>query len=454
MRLLDALFRSKAVEKVLSDESVLARMLEVEAALALALSDSGLIPSSAARTIQSCCVLENLNTEQLLSGAKRSGNLVIPLVKQLTLAVEAVDPEAAKYVHWGATSQDIIDSALVLQSRDAVSRVLADIARSCVSLRELTGRYRHTVMPGRTWMQHALPVTFGLKTAQMLYSLHRQSSQLRTALHEISVLQFGGAAGTLAALGDRGPRVAEGLASRLELANPPLPWHSNRERIAELATALGVLSGALGKIARDISLLTQTEVAELTESREQERGGSSAMPHKVNPVASAAVLANVARIPGLVSTVLTAMVQEHERGLGGWHAEWETLPELISLTAGAAERTAELFSTLEVHPERMRANLELTRGLIFSEAVSMALANKIGKQAAHSLIERAARVAQEQQRHLRDVLSESEEVRDSLTSEELSALFQPESYLGSTQIFIDRVLDDCSEPLEVSNAAR
>ena len=454
MRLLDSLFRSKAVEQVLSDDSLLTRMLQVEAALALAEAEVGLIPSDCARVIQSCCVLQNIDPEALTAAAKLSGNLAIPLVKQLTAAVAARDPESAKFVHWGATSQDIIDTALVLQIREALSLILPELEGACTSLRMLTVRHRNTIMPARTWMQHALPTTFGLKTAHMLAAVHRQSIRLRSDIEEMSVLQFGGAVGTLAALGDKGPLVAENLAGRLSLTNPSTPWHTNRERIAELATSLGVLCGVIGKITRDIALMTQTEVGELSESQLSGRGGSSTMPQKNNPVASAAILANVARTPGLVSTLLATMIQEHERGLGGWHAEWETLPELVSLTAGTVERFAELLTGLQVYPDRMRVNLDLTNGLIFAEAVSTALGKKIGKSAAHAIVENAVKQAQDQRRHLLDVLAQTSEITRHFSPSEIAAFFDPERYLGSTQTFIDRVLADCAVPLEVSNAAR
>ena len=452
MRLLDALFRSKTMEQVLSDDSFLKRMLEVEAALAGAEAETGLIPHAAAKCIVSCCILENLDLEALARDAKRSGNIAIPLMMQLTEAVSAQDPEAAKFVHWGATSQDVIDTAVVLQTREALSLLLQDIESACSALRSLTERHRNTIMPGRTWMQHAVPITFGLKTAYMLSALHRQSLEVRSAVASVSVLQFGGAAGTLASLGDDGLRVAGVMAERLKLKTPSHPWHSHRAPIAEVATALGVLCGVLGKIARDVALMCQTEVAEVSETNEKERGGSSTMPQKNNPVQCAAILANVTRIPGLVSTVLSAMVQEHERGLGGWHAEWETLPEIVSLSAGAAERLAELLSSLQVDMGRMRKNVDLTKGLVFAEAISTALSHKVGKSTAHAIVEHAAKKARGEDRSFAVVLRESDDVKRHLSEKELLELFRPENYLGSAQEFIDRVLAECGKAAEVSDA--
>jgi len=454
MRLLDELFRSQAVEHVLADDSLLLRMLQVEAALAHAEAEVGLIPPEAAQQIESCCKVEILDRKSLSEGAQSSGNLAIPLVKQLTRAVLDKDAEAAKFVHWGATSQDIIDTAVVLQTREALSLILADVQRANSALRVLSERHRNTIMPGRTWMQHALPVTFGLKTANWLSALHRASVRLTQVQQQVSVLQFGSAAGTLAAFGSDGAEVAERMAARLGLAVPPTPWHSDRERIAEVATALAILSGTMGKIARDIALMTQTEVEELSEPHVEGRGGSSTMPQKQNPVLCATILANATRVPGLVSTVLAAMIQEHERGLGGWQAEWETIPEILGLTGGTAERMAELLSGLEVHADRMRANIDISHGLIFAEAVSTALSKNIGKSAAHSIVEAAAKQARERGEHLADVLKATAEVSKHLSAAEIDELFDPQKYLGSTQTFIDRVLVECTEPAEVSHAAR
>ena len=254
------------------------------------------------------------------------------------------------------------------------------------------------------------------------------------------VLQFGGAVGTLAALGGRGADVGENLAEELALGLPKIPWHSHRDRVAEVATTLGLCVGTLGKIAKDISLHSQTEVAEVFEPAEKDRGGSSTMPHKRNPVASVAVLSAAVRVPGLVSTMLTSMVQEHERGLGGWHAEWETLPEIVSLSAGALGQMAEVVPKLEIDAERMRENLESTQGLIFAEAVSMALAEKMGKAAAHEFVEVACQKARSEKRHLRDVLLGDGRAKAHLSVADVDRLFDPAKYLGMATDFVDRVV--------------
>jgi 3-carboxy-cis,cis-muconate cycloisomerase len=289
-------------------------------------------------------------------------------------------------------------------------------------------------------MQHALPTTLGLKAAGWLSAIERHRTRLAEMRPRLLVVQFGGAAGTLAALGDKGPAVAEAVARELDLGLPDVPWHGQRDRVAELATAAGLLVGTLGKIARDISLMMQTEVGEAFEPAGEGRGGSSTMPHKRNPVSSAVVLAAATRIPNLVATMLAAMVQEHERGLGGWHAEWSTLPDLCVLTGGALRHAAETLAGLEVDAGRMRANLESTGGLILAEAVQMALGAKIGRLAAHELVEAACKRAVAGRRHLREVLAADGTVTAHLSAAELDRLLDPVNYLGSAEEFVARVL--------------
>jgi 3-carboxy-cis,cis-muconate cycloisomerase len=295
-------------------------------------------------------------------------------------------------------------------------------------------------MIGRTLLQQAVPVTFGLKAAGWLAALERTRARLAEAGRAAQVLQFGGAAGTLAALGERGLDVAAALAKELDLALPALPWHGHRDRLVDLAAALGLLAGTLGKIARDIALLMQTEVAEAFEPAGEGRGGSSTMPHKRNPIACAVALAAATRVPQLVGTLLAAMPQEQERGLGGWHAEWETLPEIFLLASGALHHMADAIAGLAVDPERMRQNIEATRGLVMAEAVTMALVNRIGKHDAHKLVESACRRASAEGVHLRDVLAREPVVTAQLTPEQLDRLFAPETYLGMAERFVQRAL--------------
>jgi 3-carboxy-cis,cis-muconate cycloisomerase len=440
MQLLDDLFRSEEVEKALSDRACLQGMLDFEAGLARAEARAGVIPSSAAVAIAAQCKAEQFDAAELARGAKFAGNVAIPLIKALTESVAQGDQEAARYVHWGATSQDAIDTGLVLQLRQALQSVGNDLDRLAAALAALATKHRSTMVVGRTWMQQALPTTFGMKVAGWLDAIDRHRGRLRETRRRALVLQFGGAVGTLAALGGRGAEVGKQLAEELALGLPPIPWHSHRDRLAEVATTLGLCVGTLGKIAKDISLYSQTEVAEVLEPAEKGRGGSSTMPHKRNPVASAVVLSAAVRVPALVSTMLTAMVQEHERGLGGWHAEWETLPEIVSLSAGALSQMAELVPKLEIDTERMRENLESTRGLIFAEAVTMALAEKMGKAAAHEVVEEACTKARREKRLLRDVVLGDERVTAHVSAEDVGGLFDARKYLGLAEAFVDRVM--------------
>jgi 3-carboxy-cis,cis-muconate cycloisomerase len=440
MSLLDPLFRWQAVEDIFSDRGRIQSMLEFEAALARAEAGVGVIPASAAAPISAKCRAELFDFDALAQAAAQAGNLAIPLVKQLTALVAAEDKGAARFAHWGATSQDASDTGFVLQARRALELIARELNRFSEILAQLAQQHRHTTLPARTWMQQAMPTTLGLRVAGWLDAVDRHRVRLEEARSRALALQFGGAVGTLAALGDKGMMVAKALGEELKLEVPVVPWHSHRDRMAEIATTLGLCAGMLGKIARDLSLEAQTEVAEVFEPKAPSRGGSSTMPHKRNPVTAAVVLAAATRVPALVSTMLSAMVQEEERGLGGWHAEWETLPEIISLTAGALHHLADTVERLDVDTERMRANLEVTRGLIFAEAAQMVLAEQMGRLEAHELVEAACKRAQEQKQHLRDVLAEEPKVKQHLDKKELQRLFDPAGYLGVAGELIDRVL--------------
>ncbi len=441
MALLDPLFGSAAMGEVFSDAARLQRMLDFEAALARAEAGCGVIPDAAAPAIASKCRADLIDANALATAAAASLNPAIPLVKQLTALVAKGDPEAARFVHWGATSQDANDTGLVLQIGQALDILEADLAALCGGLSELARKHRSTLIAGRTLMQHALPTTFGVKVAGWLDAMNRHRERFAETRARVLVLQFGGAVGTLAALREKGLQVAEALAAELHLGLPTMPWHTQRDRIAEVATTLGLLVGTLGKIARDISLHMQTEIAEVFEPVGEGRGVSSTMPHKRNPVSAAIVLSAATRVPGLVSTMLSAMVQEDERGLGDWHAEWETLPEIFRLTAGALHQMATSVPHLEIDAARMRRNLDATHGLIFAEAVTMAMGKHIGKSAAHALVEAASRQARESGEHLREVLAQNPAVTERLTSAELDRLFAPENYLGVAEELVDRVID-------------
>jgi 3-carboxy-cis,cis-muconate cycloisomerase len=415
-------------------------MLDFEAALARAEAHCGVIPSAAAQAIASKCKAGLIDADALAQATALSVNPAIPLVKQLTALVAKDDAEAARFVHWGATSQDANDTGLVLQIRDALDILEADLASLCGALIELAQKHRSTPMAGRTLMQQALPTTFGVKVAGWLDAMNRHRERFSDIRKRALVLQFGGAVGTLAALREKGLPVAEALAAELRLVLPDAPWHTQRDRIAEVATTLGLCVGMLGKMARDISLHMQTEISEVFEPAGEGRGGSSTMPHKRNPVSAAVVLSAATRVPGLVSTMLSAIVQEDERGLGNWHAEWETLPEIFRLAAGALHQMVAIMPHLEVDVVRMRRNLDATHGLIFAEAVTMALGNHIGKSAAHTLVEAASQQARKTGQHLREVLAQNSAVTERLTSADLDRIFAPENYLGSAEKLVDRVI--------------
>jgi 3-carboxy-cis,cis-muconate cycloisomerase len=440
MGLLDPLFGAKEIDQIFVDTARVQRMLDFEAALARAEAGVGVIPQSAAASIVAKCQVEFFDLEKLAQDARKAGNLAIPLVKQLTALVQREDADAARYVHWGATSQDVIDTGLVLQLRDGFAWIEGRVDAICDRLAVLSDEHRLTVMAGRTWMQSAVPIVFGVKTAGWLDAMVRHGGRLRETSRRTLVLQFGGAAGTLASLGTRGIEVGKALAGELHLEFPAVPWHANRDRVAEVATTLALLVGTLGKMARDISLLMQTEVGELAEPAGEGRGGSSTMPQKRNPVACAVVLAAAERVPGLTSIVLAAIPQEHERGLGGWHAEWETLPEIVRLCGGALRWIAETVDGLEVHPDRMGENVELMYGMIHAEAVSTELAKKLGKSAAHEILERALRQAVREKRHLREVLVADQEVNSQLSAQKIDQLCDAKQHLGVSGQFIDRVV--------------
>jgi 3-carboxy-cis,cis-muconate cycloisomerase len=438
--LLAPMFSSAAMRAVCADAAVLQHMFDFESALARAEAALGVIPASAAQPIAKACRAEAFDISRLAEAATRSGNLAVPLVKALTAHVAKADAEAARYVHWGATSQDVIDTAVMLGLRAAIDALLTDLDRAITGFAKLAKQHRNTAMVARTWLQHALPMSFGLKLAQYAAALHRSRERLKRLRSEALALQFGGAAGTLAALGDKGLVVAEKLAAELELPLPDAPWHTHRDRVADAASVFAILAGTCGKVARDIQLMMQTDVAEAFEPAGEGRGGSSTMPHKRNPVAAATALAAAAMAPNLAATIFAAQVQDHERSAGPWHAEWPTLPTLMLVTSGGLGAIVELAEGLEVDVARMRVNLDATNGLIMAEAVTFALAEKIGKSDAHHLIETATKKAVAGMQSLRDVLASDPKVTAHLSADKLANLFEPMAYQGISQVLIDRVL--------------
>jgi 3-carboxy-cis,cis-muconate cycloisomerase len=431
---------SAAMRAVCDDVTTIQHMLDFEAALARAEAATGVIPASAVEPIAKACKTESFDIAALAEAATRSGNLAIPLVKALTANVAKADAEAARYVHWGATSQDVIDTAAMLSLRAGIDALLVDLDRAIAGFAALARKHRNTAVVARTWLQHALPMPFGLKLAEYAAALHRSKLRLKRLRDETLALQFGGAAGTLAALGDKGLAVSEALARELKLPLPEAPWHTHRDRIAEAASVFAIISGSCGKIARDVSLMMQTDVGEAFEPAGAGRGGSSTMPHKRNPVAAASALGAATMAPNLAATIFAAQVQDHERSAGPWHAEWPTLPALMLVTSGALTAIVDLAEGLEVDAARMRANLDTTHGLIMAEAVTFALAEKIGKSDAHHLMEAASKKAVADQKHLRDVLTSDSKVAAHLDVKQIAALFEPMAYQGVSQTLIDRLL--------------
>jgi 3-carboxy-cis,cis-muconate cycloisomerase len=438
--LLAPMLSSAAMRAVCDDVACLQNMLDFEAALARAEAATGVIPAGAAGPVTTACRAEAFDVNALAEAATRSGNLAIPLVKALTAAVARVDAEAARYVHWGATSQDVIDTAGMLTLRAGIDALLPDLDRAIAGFAKLARQHRNTPAVARTWLQHALPMPFGLKLAEYAAALDRSRARLQRLRREGLALQFGGAAGTLAALGDKGLLVAERLAGELGLALPEAPWHTHRDRVAEPASVLAIVAGSCGKIARDVSLLMQTDVAEAFEPSGEGRGGSSTMPHKRNPVAAATAIAAATMAPNLAATIFAAQVHDHERSAGPWHAEWPTLPSLLLVTSGALAAIVDIAEGLEVDSARMRVNLDATDGLIMAEAVTFALAEAIGKSDAHHLVEAASRQAVAGKKHLRDVLAENPRVTAHLSADQLAKLFDPMAYQGVSQALIDRLL--------------
>jgi 3-carboxy-cis,cis-muconate cycloisomerase len=441
VRLIESLATTGPLADLFSDDSVLRAMLDFEAALARVEGKLGIIPRAAAATISAVARTASLDASAIAAATPQSGTPAIPFLRALTESVREQNTTAAGFIHWGATSQDLCDIALVLLLQKAQAIFEADLRRLERTLQRLSQRHRRTVMLGRTWLQAAPPVTFGLKAAGWLCAVDRGHRRLTAEFADCLVLQFGGASGTLAALGKDGLRIAQALARELNLTCPEAPWHTQRDRLAAMVCACGVLAGSLGKMARDITLLSQNEIVEVAEPASAGRGGSSTMPHKRNPVGSVVAQAAALRVPGLVSGFLSAMVQEHERAAGGWQAEWSIVSGVIQNTGLAIACMAEVAEGLVVDPERMRANISATHGVIFAERAAMLLGKKIGRDQAHKILEEASHRSATTQRNLSEVLAEMPEVTQHLKASELSDLEKPEHYLGATEEFRKALLE-------------
>lgn len=439
-QLFDAYFTARDMREVFCDQGRVQAMLDFEAALARAEARVGLIPSSAVAPIATACDAGLYDFAALGEAIATAGNSAIPLVKALGKQIASSDAEAERYLHLGATSQDVMDSGLVLQLRQALALIEDQLAQLADSLAAQAQRFATTPLAGRTWLQHATPVTLGMKIAGWLGAVTRSRQRLQQLKPRLLVLQFGGASGTLAALGEQALPIAKALAEELQLTLPEQPWHTQRDRIVEFGAVLGLIAGSLGKFGRDISLLMQTEAAEVFEPAAPGKGGSSTMPHKRNPVGAAVLIGAATRVPGLVSTLFSAMPQEHERSLGLWHAEWETLPEICCLVSGSLQQARLLAEGLEVDAARMTRNLELTQGLVLAEAVSIVLAQRVGRDTAHHLLEQCCKRAVAEQRHLRAVLADEPQVIAELSGAELDDLLDPAHYLGQAQVWVERAV--------------
>jgi 3-carboxy-cis,cis-muconate cycloisomerase len=437
VRLLDSLATTAPLAEAFSDAAVLSAMLRFEVALASVEARAGVIPASAAEAIARAAAGGGFDPATIAHDSRLSGTIAMPFVDVLIAGVRQLDPQAATFVHWGTTSQDVTDTALVLCLLQARAIIHDDHARLSSALRRLSDAHATTVMLARTLLQPAPPVTFGLKAAGWFAAVSRSGARLLDAFDESCVLQFGGGSGTLAALGDDGPHVAADLARELGLPLPAAPWHAHRDRLAALAAACGIYAGTLGKIARDVSLLMQVEVGEAAEPG----GSSSSMPHKRNPAACACALAAAARLPGLVAAFLAGMTQEHERGLGGWHAEGVTLSAAVQATGSALAAMADAIEHLHVDADRMRANIDATGGLVFAERAMTLLAPALGREAATRLVSAAIKRSRDERRPLTEVLGADADVRRILAPADLANLDSPESYLGSAEHFRRRLIE-------------
>jgi 3-carboxy-cis,cis-muconate cycloisomerase len=440
MELFRPIFAPDEFREAVSGRAWLQAMLDAEGALAVAEARAGLIPQQAAETIVSCCEAERFDPEEIGRKGRAQGNPVPPLVRALTEAVSGVSEDAARHVHRGATSQDITDTAAMLVSRRALDLLLTEVDGIAAACASLADTHRDTLMPGRTLLQQALPTTFGLKAASWLVSVLEARDRLLDVRESGLAVQLGGAAGTLASLGPAGVRVLGEFARVLDLAEPVVPWHTDRSRIAEIGDALSLVAGVVGKISQDVILMAQTEVGEVAEPAGEGRGGSSTLPHKRNPILSVIAAASTRRVLDLSHTLQAAMVGEHERAIGAWHSEWEALSDALALTGGAAAAVREVTEGLEVYPERMWENLDATGGLLLAENVTTVAAEHLGRLKAHDLVEAASHRALEGGGPLREELLSDPVLSDVLSEDEIDAALDPAGYLGSAGEFVDRAL--------------
>jgi 3-carboxy-cis,cis-muconate cycloisomerase len=435
------LFGTAAMRAVFSERNALQCMLDVEVALAAVQARLGLIPPEAAGAIAGAARFERLDLEELAGGTRRAGLPIVNLVEQL---IRLTGPAYGEFVHWGSTSQDIMDTALVLQVRAALDLIESDLKRLISAIASLAQRHRNTPMVARTKLQHALPTTFGFKAAVWLSSLLRHRQRLSELKPRVLQVQVAGAVGNLASLEAAGPHVRAALAVELGLLEPLIAWHVVRDSLAETVGFLALVSASLSKIATDVVLLTQTEVGEVLEPGGQGHGASSTMPHKRNPIICEQILGGGTALRRLAGAMLDASVHDHERATGPWQTEWLVLPQAFLLASAGLDGAIRLCSGLVVRPDVMQANLNLTQGLIAAEAAMMALAPHIGRHLAHELVGAACRNAVASGRRLADVLSEEPAVTTHLSASEIEAAVDPAQYTGLSDTEVDRVLAACA----------
>jgi 3-carboxy-cis,cis-muconate cycloisomerase len=431
------IFSTPQMREVFSDEARTGYYLEIEAALARAQARLGIIPQEAAREIERQCRIENIDLARLKQQTERIGYPILGVVQQIVgLCADGL----GEWCHWGATTQDITDTAAIMQIRAALDLVEQDMEAIATALADLARRYRDTPMAGRSNLQQAVPLTFGFKMAALLAAMQRHRERLAQLRPRVLVGEFGGAVGTLASLGDSGLEVQAALMQELRLGQPEIAWHTVRDRIGEVACFLGLVTGTLGKISMDVKLLMQTEVAEVYEPFHEARGSSSTMPQKRNPISCLYIHSTVALVRQHVAALLEAAVADHERSTGPWEIEWIALPEIFLLAAGALSQTRLLVEGLEVDAERMRANLDLTHGMIVSEAVMMGLGPHLGRQRAHDLVYDICRKVAATGEPLRELLAQNAEISKHLSRAELAKMCDPAGYLGLAGAMVDNVL--------------
>ena len=431
------IFTTDTMRHVFSDENRVQKYLDVEAALARVQARLGIIPRKAAAEIVRHCSAKKMNMALLKSQTEKIGYPVLPVVQQL---VKRCKGGLGEWCHWGATTQDITDTATILQIREALDLIEDDLDAIAGALARLARKYRDTPMIGRSNLQQAVPITFGYKMATMLDAFERHRQRLNELRPRVLVGEFGGAAGTLSSLGKSGMKVRRDLMKQLKLGEPDISWHTVRDRIAEVGCFLGLVTGTCGKIAFDVKLLMQTEVEEVYEPFHKGRGSSSTMPQKRNPISSVYITAQTAMVKQLVAALLEAQVEDHERSTGPWEIEWIALPEIFLLSAGALAQTRFLVSGLQVNKKKMRENIDITKGLVMSEAVMMGLGPKLGRQRAHDLVYDICLKVVKTGRPLVDLLAEDKEIRKHINRKGLEKLVDPANYLGVAGAMVDRAL--------------